>query len=237
MSTEAPLLERIASRDRATQRGACREAATRLRDEPGLRAELLRLLKEGSPLGRFGAAFVLFHAQPGLRVLPALLDALELEDGDLRWSATHMLALLGRTQPEVLPVLVEEARGAVRPRRRRMALYVLRELGPEREEVQRVLLDALDDPDADVQRAALSSLPKLLEPTGECLDRTLHALQDSPDPRMRRIAAVAAPDVAGGDPARLARARAALEHARRDEDPDLARAAGLALRRMEEMPG
>lgn len=234
MNAETPLLERLASGDRPTQRRACEEAGTRLRDEPVFRDELLRLLKDGSRLGRFSAAFVLFHAGPGLRVLPALLDALELEDGDLRWSATHMLTVLGRTQPEVLPVLIDEARnGQVAPRRR-MALYALRELGPEQELVQAAFLSALDDPDDDVRRAALSSLPKLVEPGSECLERTLEALRKDPDPRMRRIAAVAAPDLAGRHATDRARVRAELERTRHDDDPDLARAVGLALRRMEE---
>ena len=234
MNAEAGLLERLASGDRPTQRHACEEAGARLRDEPGFRDDLLRLLKDGSRLGRFGAAFVLFHTGPSLRVLPALLDALELEDGDLRWSATHMLTVLGRTQPEVLPVLIDEARnGRVAPRRR-MALYALRELGPEHDAVQAAFLTALDDPDGDVRRAALSSLPKLVEPRSECLERTLDALRKDPDPRMRRIAAVAAPDLAGRDPVDRASVRAELERARDDDDPDLARAVGLALRRMEE---
>jgi len=80
-SNAADLLARLASADRAEQRRACDEAAQRIRAEPGVRDALRELLRDPRPLARFAAAFVLFHAErPTLRLLPALLDSLELAD-------------------------------------------------------------------------------------------------------------------------------------------------------------
>ena len=77
------------------------------------------LLRAPEPLARFAAAWVLFHAErPSLRLLPALLESLELPDGDLRWQAAQMLAALGRMQSEVLPGAARATRAA---RRRRCA--------------------------------------------------------------------------------------------------------------------
>ena len=223
----------MGSRKRATQRLACEAAVARFAKEPGLRTELHQLLRGGSQRARFAAAFVLFQVErPTLRLLPTLLDALELDDGDVRWSATHMLSALGRLQSEVLPVLLHEARKAESPLRRRMALYCLRELAPEGAETEAALLDALTDRDAEVRRAALSSLGKLREPDRACVDRVLESLAEDADPRMRRIAAVLVPGLLRHHPDAGAQARTALERAAHSEDRVLARCAHSALARV-----
>ena len=230
------LLERLASDDRATQRHACSEASERLPGDRQLRDGVLRLLREGEPHVRFAAAFALFPSEAGLRLLPALLDALDLDDGDLRWAATHMLATLGQRQAEVLPVLLHEVRKAASARRRRMSLYALRELAPADSSVASVLLGALDDRDDDVRRAALSSLAKLADPDARCLERVLQTLHEDADPRMRRIAAVALPALVARRPERLSEARELLVRAGSERDPALAQAATLALRRLDASP-
>jgi HEAT repeat protein len=227
------LLERLASEDRAEQRRACEAGIKRLREDPAFQSALTRVLQDGTSRARFAAAWVLFHANgPSLRLLPALLDSLESRDGDLRWSATHMLAALGRTQGEAVPVLLHEARHARSSRRRRMALYAIREAAPDRPETRGALLAALEDENAEVRRAALSSLGKLTEPDAACLTCALRALDQQEDPAMRRIAAVLIPDLVRHDPERRAEARERLEAVRRDEDPALSRAAEAALSRL-----
>lgn len=234
--SDAELIARLASEDRPTQRLACDELARRLPRDPPLREALQAQLREGSRRARFAAAWVLFQAErPTLRLLPALLDALELEDGDVRWSAAHMLATLGRLQGEVYPVLLHEVAEAKSERRRRMALYALRELAPERPETRDAFLAALEDSNPDLRRAALSSLAKLHEPTRACLDRTLGALQDDADPRIRRIAASVLPQLAAPLPDALPAARRALEAAAASTDPPLARSAKAALTRLERL--
>jgi HEAT repeat protein len=233
-----PLIERLASGDRAIQRHACDEAATRLGEDAGFRRELGRLLDSDSPRARFAAAYVLFRSgHASLRLLPALLASLELEDGDLRWSAAHMLAMLGRTHGEVLPVVLHEARESQSALRRRMAVYVLRELGPDRDETRAALLASIEDPDPEVRRASLSSLGKLLDPDAACADRVLAILSRDPDPRMRRIAAAVLPDLVARRPEAGAAAREALAATSRTDDPGLARAARASLARMEAAAG
>jgi HEAT repeat protein len=214
---------------------ACDEAIERLAHDVDLMPDLLRTLQDGTPHARFFVAFVLFHAgRPSLRLLPTLLEALEFDDGDLRWSATQMLATLGRMQSEVLPVLLHEAHASTSALRRRMALYVLRELAPEREESRAVFLERLDDPDPEVRRAALSSLAKVTEPDVYCIDRDLGILSGDRDPRMRRIAAVVVPDVVAGRPDTHESARRALTRAAETADRSLQRAASAALIRLAE---
>lgn len=237
MSDSSPatdLLARLASADRAEQRRACDEAALRLRDEPGLRDALRERLRDPRPLARFAAVFVLFHAErPTLRLLPALLDSLELADGDARWQATQMLAALGRLHGEVLPVLLAEARGAASPSRRRMALYALRELAPERDETAAIFLAALEDGDGHVRRAALSCFAKLSDPPRALAERALElARGGDPDPRMARIAAVILPDLIRFHPELRADAAMLLDSLERASDPSLARAAVAARQRL-----
>ena len=234
MSASATWSERLGSEDRAIQRRACDAACRELETHPELRTELRDLLRRGSPRARFAAAWVLVRCDPpSLRVLPALLDALELPDGDLRWSAAHMLTALGRTQPEVFAVLLEEAGDASRPAaRRRMLLYALRELGPDRPETGELLLAALADPAPDVRRAALSSFGKLLEPERACLERALEIVRADPDAKLRRIAATVIPDLVEHHPDLAERAAEGLEDLARTNDPLLARVARIAALRL-----
>lgn len=228
------LLERLAAPERATRRAACEEAVARLPGEPALRDAVHRLLLDGEPTARFAAAFVSFHAErPTLRLLPALLGALELEDGDARWSAVQMLTDLGRLQPEVLPVLLHEARSAAHVRRRRMGIYALRELAAEHGDTEVVFLAALEDDDAEVRRAALSSIGKLAEPGRNCLERVVAIAREDRDPRMRRIASVLLPELTQHHPEAQPGVRALLGDLATGTDPMLARVAVAARARLE----
>jgi hypothetical protein len=228
------LLARLGSPDRAEQRRACDEALARIPGEPALRDALRDALQQMSSAGRFAAAWVLFHAErPTLRLLPALLDALELVDGDVRWQSTQMLAALGRLHGEVLPVLLAEADSAASPLRRRMALYALRELAPEREETAAVLLGALEDADGAVRRAALSCFAKLSDPPRALAERALELARGAdPDPRMARIAAVILPDLVRHHAELRPRAEQLLAALEQASDRSLARAAELARQRL-----
>jgi hypothetical protein len=229
VSDTALLLADLGSAERPVLRRACDELAARFPTQPGLRAELLVRLRGADRRLRFGAAHVLFHAErPSLRLLPALLESLELPESDLRWQAAQMLAVLGRLQAEVLPVLLHEARGPASAVRRRMALYALRELGPEHAEVESAFLAALDDPDAEVRRAALTCLAKVPAPSAALLGRALALARADADPRMRRIAAVLLPGLARAFPGARAELEALLAELVRDPDASLQRAARAA---------
>jgi len=234
VSDVADLLERLGSPARATQREACDEAVTRLRSEPALRDTVRSVLRGANAVARFSAAWVLFHVErPTLRLLPALLDSLELRDGDLRWQAAQMLTALGRLQAEVLPVVLHEAGAAVSPARRRMAIFVLRELAPERAETGAVFLRALADPDDDVRRAALSCFAKLTDPDRALAVRALELARGAdPDPRMARIATVVLPELAAFHPDLRGEIAVALTELERASDPSLARGAQAARQRL-----
>jgi len=234
---KAELLERLGSADRAAQRLACDELAARLSDDPGLRDALLGRLRNGTPLARFAAAFVLFNAvRPSMRLLPALLDALEIPDGDVRWQATHMLATLGRLEAEVLPVLLHEVHRAELSTRRRMALYALRELAPERLETGTVFMRALDDSDPGVRRAALTCFAKLSDPQRAALDRVVEIARGHADPRMSRIAVLVLPDLVAHHPDVRADVTALVDSLRSSADASLARAAEAAFARLGATP-
>lgn len=229
---DAELLAQLGSEDRAEQRGASERAILRMREDRPFRDALVKLLRGGTPLERFAAAYVLFHDGPSLRPVPALLESLDLSDGDLRWTATHLLVTLGRTQPEVLPLLLHEIAAGPTPRRRRMAIYAARELAPERDETAAAFAAALDDPASDVRLAALSSIAKLVEPGEQLRERVRRLLTGDQDPRMRRIATVIAPELYRGDPAACVEIRELLEQLTATGDDELGTAARLALRRL-----
>jgi HEAT repeat protein len=233
------LLERLGSLARATQRGACEEALPLVRSDPVVRDAVRGLLRAESPIARFSAAWLLFQSErPTLRLLPALLESLELRDGDLRWQAAQMLTALGRLQAEVLPVVLHDANAAVSPARRRMAIFVLRELAPERPETGTAYLRALDDPDGDVRRAALSCFAKLTDPERALALRAIALARGAdPDPRMARIATVVLPALARFHPDLRDDVSAALAELERASDPSLARGAQAARERLRDTDG
>jgi len=226
------LLDALGAEDRASQRRACEEVIELMREDRGVRDAVVKRMRDGTPLARFGAAYVLFHDGPSLRPVPALLDSLELDDGDLRWTATHLLVTLGRTQPEVLPLLLHEVGAGSSAQRRRMAIYAARELAPEIEETASALSRALDDGSADVRLAALSSVAKLIDPGDALRARVLQVLESDSDPRMRRIAAVVLPDLYRDDLPGGRRVRDLLQELSTATDDELGTAARLALRRL-----
>jgi hypothetical protein len=172
---------------------------------------------------------VLFRARrPNLRLLPALLGALELADGDRRWEAAQMLVQLGRIDASVATVLRHEIAQASAPERRRMAIFALRELAPEDAQTRTALLLALSDPDAAVQRASLASLVKLDDPERECLERALALLREPGDLRTRQLASAVAAQLLAQHPDARDSVRTALEAAASGPE-SLARAARLAL--------
>ena len=228
------LLDRLASEDRDILRAACDEALRTLPETPELRGALRDALGRESLHGRFPAAWVLFpgESRPGLGLLPPLLASLELDDGHLRWTAAHLLATLGRMHGEVFPVMLHEASQSPTPRSRRMALYVLRELAPERPETHSTLLAAIHDPSAEVRRAALSSLAKVHEPGPDAVAAAIEVARRDEDPRMRRIAAVLLPALASAHPESIPEIRDVLDALCAERDPVLARAAGIARNRL-----
>ena len=197
--------------------------------ERGIAVEplLTAALDAPDPRLRFGAAYALARlAAPSPRTLPALLSALALDDGDVRWAAAELIC---RTEPRdavvdgLLPLVTTGE-----PPQRKMALYCLRDLAAQGNDIDHAALTALDDPDAGVRLAAMSALSRLARGNREESANRLVKALDAADPRERRAAAAALGDLGVATDA----VRAALETAARGDDASLRRAAERSLRRL-----
>jgi HEAT repeat protein len=192
---------------------------------------LTAALDATDPRLRFGAAYALARlGPPPPAALAALLSALALDDGDVRWAAADLIT---RTEPrtEAVAGLLPLVATGNAPQRK-MALYCLRDLGTASEEVKRAALAALDDPDGGVRLAAMATLTRLAKSNpSAAADGILKAL-DAEDPRERRAAAAALGDL-GLDTNAV---RAALEKAAKADDASLRRAAERSLRKLGPAP-
>jgi len=207
--------------------------------DSGVEGALLGALHSDEPTRRWGAAFTAARvAQPNLRLLPALVEALGCTDGDVRWAAARIIVDVGHGHGEVLPLLVGLVRGGENPVVRRMATYALRELAPDRPEAAAVLLEAATDRDVQVRRAATTAMASLLGPPPQIGRHLLGALVSDPDAATRRLAALALGELGSEDPRAVpAETRQALATAsEHSEDIDLQRAVRLALQRLEPGP-
>jgi HEAT repeat protein len=223
--------------DRSVARAASDALVQISGDDPEVKAVLRNQLQSDEPRRRYGAAFTSARlGPPELRLIPALVEGLQSEHGDVRWSAAKLLVDAGRLHAEVLPIVLGLMRGGTTPAVRRMATYCTRELAPEDPEGAAALLDATRDVDLTVRRAAFSALVVLIDPPAEVALRLIETVQGDPDPATRRIAAVALGHVASwAPPDRQAAVRDVLRAAETSEDPLLARAASSALVHLEAM--
>jgi len=221
----------LADERKAVQRAAAEAFAGLARRGIPVAPVLARALQGTGARERWGAAFALSRAgELPVGALPAVLEALGSDDGDVRWAAA---AVIGRVNDRAgaiaaLRRLVDEADAV----RRRMALYCLRDLGDRSPELERSIVVALADPAWEVRLAAVSALARL------ALDRVTaarHLLESlsADDSRVRRAAAIALGTLGERSPAVVA----GLEAATRSDDPSLARAATAALARLREPDG
>jgi HEAT repeat protein len=175
---------------------------------------------------RWGAAYALaLVGELPARALDVLLETLGDRDGDLRWAAASILRQR-RNDPELVQALVALVdRGGAAARK--MALYCLRDLSARSAAIEAKVIAALEDPDRDVQLAAIATLAQLaLDPDRAAAELT-RALE-SVDERVRRAAAAALGALGQPSPGVLA----ALGRAAADPDRSLQRAAEGALRRL-----
>jgi hypothetical protein len=186
------LVTALGDPDRAVARLAS-DALTHIARRGGGRDDVDRALRRALHAGdaalRFGAAFTSARLEPPApRLLPALVEALGLPDGDRRWAAAKLLVETGRLHGEVLLVVLGLLREATSPVVRRMATYCLRELAPDRPEALRALLAASRDADAALRRASYTALAVLLDSPPEAAARLHEAAESDADPAARRIA-------------------------------------------------
>jgi hypothetical protein len=201
---------------------------------PDVMGALAAALRGPEPRARLFAALAMGRIEPPApKLLPALVDALAFADGDLRFEAARLLVDLGRLHPEVEALLLGLAGGSERPELRRMALFALRELAPDREETARALLSASRAEDALLRRAALASLAALRDPEPAVFARLCEALRADPDGPARALAATALGELCAGRPTRaVAEVRDALAAAAASGAPPTRQAASRALQRL-----
>jgi len=232
------LLEALGDPIRAVSQAASDALADLGRDHDVL-GPLRRALHDGDDRRRLAAALTLARlGPPDVRLLPALVAGLGLEDGKRRWWALRLLVETGRLHGETLPLLVGLARSDPNPVVRRMARHGLRELGRDDPTAAAALLGGTADEDVVARRAAYAALCSQLDPAPEVLAHLARALTDEPDPACRRIASVALGEIGSRTLDTLpASVRAALENARdTTNDPDLRRGAERALARLDPSP-
>jgi hypothetical protein len=224
----------LADADKSVARAACDALARIGARDASVSRTLAAVLPRLEPRGRLFAALAIARLEPPPpKLLPPLVAALALADGDLRWTAVRLLVELGRSQPEVLPVLLALVAGDEQPAARRMAVFALRELAPDRDETAQALLAASRAADAELRSAALVSLAALWDPSREVVARLCQALAEEPDAAARGLAAAALGELASAHPERVgADARSALEAALRSGPPPARAAAERALRRL-----
>lgn len=187
---------------------------------------------EDRPL-RWESALILGRlSPPELRFLPALVDALESSEGDVRFAAARLLVETGRMHGEVRIVLLQLlAQGTTRGKE--MAIHALRSLAPGDPAVAAALLNTSRAETGPVRHAALAGLGALRVVSPEILSRLSSALESASDPAGRRLAAAALGQL--GQVGSLSEeAIAALQRAKdQEKDPQLAGIAAQSLPRDE----
>jgi HEAT repeat protein len=155
------------------------------------------------------------------------LQALALDDGDIRWAAAETLR---RVEPRAgaIAALLPLVRSG-NPPQRKMALYCLRDIATAGDLVDDAIVTALDDPDLGVRLAAMTTSARLARDRPRVAEKLVRALS-APDAREQRAAAAALGDLG----VRSEPIRSALESAAAGDDASLQRAAKRTLRRLDE---
>jgi len=181
---------------------------------------------------RFGAAYALAtvgQEGSGTDAVPALCEALGDGDGDVRWAAAELLAHLGRFHRSVIIERLIALAGGSNAVARRTALYCLRDLAADGDDVLGVASASLKAPDSHERLAALALLSASFPASETASALVLERLECDREAGVRRAAAIAL----GGMKAGAERSIAALWRARlQTADGSLARAARVALERL-----
>jgi HEAT repeat protein len=219
---------------------AASDALARLAGEIDGVVPVVRLaLRSDDASRRWHAALTSARIEPPTpRLLPPIVEALASREGDVRWMAARLLVETGRVNPEVLPLVVGLVTGGESADVRRMATHCVRELGPERPESTRALLEATRDADRSVRHAALTALAGLTDPSREVFDRLMEVIADPSDAPSRKIAAYSLGALVREHADELPKASIAAlaQIAKADPDLDLRSAVGRTLKQLRKPP-
>jgi HEAT repeat protein len=216
---------------KGVQRAAAEGLGALVRSDAALRAHVVDELASPDGRRRWGAAYALSCAGPvAPEAVPALVETLGSDDGDLRWAAARLLVRAigeGGAERRLLAALL----GSPSPLQRKMALYCLRELGPDPSLEPGAIVTATGDADRDVRLAAIAAAAALASGSAAAALAVARRLDDV-DAGVRRAAAAGLGRLAVDEPA----VRAALGRAAASDDAALARAAAEALSRLDASP-
>jgi HEAT repeat protein len=187
-----PLAEALADADPEVRRAAGDALVCLGRTSSQVDPLLLAALRGDAPESRFEAARALAAlSPPAPRLIPALVEALGNPRPEIAWEAARLLVDAGRLHGEVAPIVTGLVRAGETSALRRMAIFCLRELAPERPETEDALLFASRADDPALRRAALSALPALLR-SGASAEAVHHRLEEAargdPDSAVRVLA-------------------------------------------------
>ena len=220
----------LATPEKAVQRGAADLLARVAPSDRPLVVERLRGgLAADDPSLRWGAAYAfgrLGLAEPAM--IAPLIEALGANDGDQRWAAADLLIACARVHRADVLAAVLAGTNDGEPDRRKMVLYVLRDVAPTEPAAHAATVRALGDAAVGVRLAALAALVRL-EPRPVDAWKLVDALvRNDPDAGVRR-AAIAALGAGGRG---VSAVDAVLADAETSDDPGVRRAAALARRRL-----
>jgi HEAT repeat protein len=194
-----------------------------LEEVPDLPGKLERLLADAGNKNHWVLAYVLAHlAQPPALSIQVLLKDLGNPDPDIRWALLLLLAKLAKEHAGIADKLLDLLQSGT-PTQRRMAVYCLRDM--KEGATLAALTRALDDPEAAVRVAAITSLRSQPEVGNATLERLLRLLAHDPDARVRCSAAA----VLGQVGPNTGDIREALKNAADGAYPQLRKAALAAL--------
>jgi len=221
----ASLISSLNHPDKKVIRQAADSLISMALHRPEVIQRLNDLLSEAPEGSRWPIAYVLAQiGSPSSACLHVLKEALDTRDPDIRWAVGLLLVRLGKSHVDVVALMLDLLKTGTATQRR-MALYCLRDVGPEDKSFQQALLESLRDADPLVRVAAVTSLKFLPKIGKDGLDFLLHLFLSDPDSRVRRTAALSLAQL--GAPSE--EIRAALKDASRSDDPQLKKAATAAL--------
>jgi hypothetical protein len=218
------VIECLGDERKSLQRRAAEAAAQAARGDPAVSGRLQEVVDNASWRQRWGAVFALSLSGSVQRsALPTLLEALDSDDGDVRWAAADLVKQLAQREWESVTAALLATAGAGTAKQRKMSLYLLRDL--RFQDGVGVALAALRVDAFEVRLAGLAALVALAPDKARAAEQVVALVQDD-DARMRRAAAAALGQLEVATPDVLA----ALQRAAQTADSALCRAAERALR-------
>ena len=184
-----PLVAALGDRDTTVVRAATRALERIGRDHESVLFALRSALRSEDPKHRLEAAWTWARLEPPpIKLLPAIVSALPVIDGDARWRAARLLVELARMHGEVAPIVVNLVAPDQPPRVRQIGLAALRELDPAADSTRDAHLAASRDADVGLARLALLGLAGL-PPSHAARERFAEVAAAHPDASCRQIAA------------------------------------------------